>query len=227
MSHATFFWPWQLFSWPYDAIILWTAWNLTIKITLSCRILFILCEYVIFDSVECCLWPLPRPVSETTFLHQFNATKLTSTFAGWAIMQDKEFPLGSFAIRSPCRQTYLTKKEARKKDMPLLRYAALGLANVVVAPATFWTRWHNIFGMKMQHRQHFGLGQYRICIGCVSDMLHETFYIFFQSGHGIWWGTCMNVSYKINCPTCNLIHTLLGTASKACFSLFLHFLHDQ
>jgi len=66
--------------------------------------------------------------------------------------------------------------------MLILRYTALGLANVVVAPATFWTRRHNVFGAKTQHRQHFGLGQYRIRIGCVSDMLHETSYIFFRVG---------------------------------------------
>jgi len=86
---------------------------------------------------------------------------------------------GLFCKLQSLQTNLANKKEARKNDMPLLRYATLGLANVVVAPATFWTRRHNVFGTKTQHRQHFGLGQYRIRIGCVSDMLHGTFYMYF------------------------------------------------
>jgi len=59
--------------------------------------------------------------------------------------------------------------------MLILRYTALGLANVVVAPATFWTQRHNVFGTKTQHRQYFGLGQYRLRIGYVAP---EFLYIF-------------------------------------------------
>jgi len=56
---------------------------------------------------------------------------------------------------------------------------------MVVAPAKYQqhgrvhkTSCVNVFGTKMQHRQHFGLGQYRIHHGRVSDMLHGIFYIF-------------------------------------------------
>jgi len=140
LYQATFFWPWQLFSSHYNTIILWTASNLITKLTVSCRFHFILQKNIIYNSVECCLWHLPGLVSETTFLHHFNATKFTSTFASWAIMKNKSFPLGSFTNRNPCMQLYLTKKESWKKGMFAVRYAALGLANVVVVPATFWSR---------------------------------------------------------------------------------------
>jgi len=60
------------------------------------------------------------------------------------------------------------------------------LGHVVVAPANYEqhaghnkTSCVNSFGTKTQHRQHFGLRQYRIRNGCVSDMLHGIFYIFF------------------------------------------------
>jgi len=48
-------------------------------------------------------------------------------------MENKAYRLGSFANNNPCLQAYLTKKESRKKDMFMMRYAALGLGHVVVA----------------------------------------------------------------------------------------------
>jgi len=67
-----------------------------------------------------------------------------------------------------------------------LRKVTLELGHVVVAPAVHQqyggvhkTSCDNAFGTKTQHRQHFGLGQYRIRYGRVSDMLHGIFNIYF------------------------------------------------
>jgi len=67
-----------------------------------------------------------------------------------------------------------------------LRKVTLELGHVVVAPAVHQqyggvhkTSHVNVFGTKTQHRQHFGLRQYQIHYGCVSDMLHGIFNIFF------------------------------------------------
>jgi len=67
-----------------------------------------------------------------------------------------------------------------------LRKATLELGHVVVAPALHQqhaecnkTSPVNSFGTEMQHRQRFGLGQYRIRHGCVSDMLSGVAHIFF------------------------------------------------
>jgi len=104
-------------------------------------------------------------------------------------MKNKAYWPGSFANNNPCIQAFLTKKEARKNDMFVMRYAALGLGHVVVAPATFSdsTCPHDVDNRQYvdtgnvvsTYCQHFGLGQYRIRHGGVSDMLPGIFYIYF------------------------------------------------
>jgi len=130
-------------------------------------------------------------------------------------MQNKSFPLGSFANLSPCRQTSLTEKEARKKNMLLLRYAALGLANVVVAPATFWAR--------------AVLDTYWLRIGYVEwDFVN----IFLQSVHcwrGIRWARAEMGLYKIlvqvqlSNPTLHRAHTSVLLLPLSCCSLSSQF----
>jgi len=76
----------------------------------------------------------------------------------------------------------------------------------------------NVFGTKTQHRQHSGLGQYRIRYSCVSDMWPVVFYIDFLLWRVIRWDTCINVpllqgrnfsKFRMRCPNCpNTVRTL-------------------
>jgi len=99
---------------------------------------FILYNYGIFPSITHVSSYLPQPVSEATFLHQFNATKCTSTFAGRAIMPNNAFWPVSFLNPNPCLHICSTEKKAKKKDMFMVRYLAGLRGHVVVAPATFF-----------------------------------------------------------------------------------------
>ncbi len=80
-------------------------------------------------------------------LHQFQCHKVHWHIwqLGYLAKQGILAP-GSFANNNPCIQAYLTKKEARKKDMFVMRYTSLGLGHVVVAGTS------NIFGLDMSTR---------------------------------------------------------------------------
>jgi len=181
------FWPWQHFFANYNVAISWSTWNKNIKTIVSNRFDIVVYDYGVFSSLTHSFLYLPRPVSEATFLHHFNATKCTSTFAGWAIMQNNRIPLVSFVILNPCVHICLTKKKARKKGIFMVRYPTGLIGHVVVAPATFWSRemtpHSTCWVCTVSHMWLCGIGYvtvwYRIRYCVVSDTLHGHFlYIF-------------------------------------------------
>jgi len=97
------------------------------------------------------------------FLHQFNATKCTSTFAGRAIMPNNAFWPVSFLNPNPCLHICSTEKKARKKGIFMVRYLAGLGGHVVVAPATF-------LSARPHHIPHTGHAQYCIHYCVVLDM---------------------------------------------------------
>jgi len=136
---ATFFWPWQHFFVHFDAIICCNMLNKTMRANVLDRSPFILYNYGVFSRITHVFLYLPWPVSWATFLHHFNATQCTSTFAGQAIMQKSQIQLVSFTNLYPCVEILLTKQKARKMDIFMVRYLTGLIGHVVVAPATYWS----------------------------------------------------------------------------------------
>jgi len=154
----------------YDMIICCNMRNKNIKTNVSDRFRFVLYVYGIFTSITHVSSYLPRPVSEVTFLHHFNATKCISTFAGWAIMPKTWILLVSSANLYPCVNNWLTKKKARKKGIFMVRYPTGLIGHVVVAPATFLSH-KTTFHMSCSHSNMYVPVWYRIRYHVVSDTL--------------------------------------------------------
>jgi len=195
VSQATFLWPWQHFFSQKDAIILWMAWILIRRITLSCRIRFILQDYAIFNSVESCFGYLPGPQTGTTFLHQCQCHEVHQHLCRPGDHAKQGILAGLFCEAHSLRTKLSNKKRIMIKGHvcgEIWRWSR-GPCGGGTSNISDSTCQHDVDSMLTQatscpHTVNiFWLGEYRIRHLGVSDMLHGTFYLFFKHRSRIRW----------------------------------------